>query len=65
MPSIPEQENQRLFLIWEHYDIMNKTFPHLFLTNAWKLLNFTQIIALEKVCPSIEQNKIDIYQSGA
>jgi hypothetical protein len=60
MPNIPEHKNQRLFLIWEHYDIMNKTFSSLFLKKAWKPLNFTQIIAPEKVCPSVEQNEIDI-----
>jgi hypothetical protein len=40
---------------------MNKTFSRLFLQNASKPLNLTQIIALEKVCPSVEQNEIDIY----
>jgi hypothetical protein len=40
---------------------MNKTFSRLFLKNAWKPLNFIQIIAPEKVCPSVEQNEIDIY----
>jgi hypothetical protein len=61
MPSIPEQKNQRLFLLWEHCDVMNKTFTRLFLKDAWKPLNFIQIIAPEKVCPSVEQNEIDIY----
>jgi hypothetical protein len=62
MPNILEQKNRRLFLIWKHCDVMNKTFSRLFLKNAWKPLNFTQIIAPEKVCPSVEQNEIDIYR---
>jgi hypothetical protein len=63
MPNIPEQKkNRRLFLIWKHCDVKNKTFPRLFLKNAWKPLNFTQIIAPEKVCPSVEQNDIDTYR---
>jgi hypothetical protein len=41
---------------------MNKTFSRLFLKNAWKPLNLTQIIAPEKVCPSVEQNEINIYR---
>jgi hypothetical protein len=42
---------------------MNKTFSRLFLKkNASKPLNLTQIIAPEKVCPSVKQNKIDIYR---
>jgi hypothetical protein len=28
-----------------------------------KPLNFTQIIAPEKMCPSVEQNEIDIYRT--
>jgi hypothetical protein len=41
---------------------MNKTFSCLFLKNAWKPLNFIQIIAPEKVCPSVKQNEIDKYR---
>jgi hypothetical protein len=62
MPSIPEQKNRRLFLIWEHSDVMKKTFSRRFLKIAWKPLNFIQIIAPEKVCPSVEQNEMDIYR---
>jgi hypothetical protein len=36
MPNIPEQKNRRLFLIWEHCDVVNKTFSRIFLKNAWK-----------------------------
>jgi hypothetical protein len=46
----------------EHCDVMNKTFSRLFLKNASKPLNFTKIIAPEKVCPSVEQSEIDIYR---
>jgi hypothetical protein len=59
--QIYQKKNRRLFLIWKHCDVMNKTFSRLFLKNAWKPLIFTQIIAPEKVCPSVEQNKIYIY----
>jgi hypothetical protein len=62
MPCVPEQKNRRLFLIWQYCDVMNKNFSRLFLKNAWKPLNFIQIIAPEKVCPSVEQNEIDIYR---
>jgi hypothetical protein len=42
---------------------MNKTFSLLFLKNACKPLNtMTQITALDKVCPSVQQNKIDTYR---
>jgi hypothetical protein len=39
-----------------------KPFPASFLENAWKPLKLTHIIAPEKVCPSVEQNEIDIYR---
>jgi hypothetical protein len=41
---------------------MKKTFSRLFLKYALKPLNFTQIIAPENVCPSVEQNEIDRYR---
>jgi hypothetical protein len=56
------KKNRKLFLTCEHWDVMNKTFSRLFLKNAWKPLNFKQIIAPEKVCPSVEQNEIDMYR---
>jgi hypothetical protein len=62
MSNIPEKKNWRFFLIWKHCDVMNKTFSRLFFKNAWKLLNFIQIIAPEKVCSSVEQNEIYIYR---
>jgi hypothetical protein len=62
MPSIPAQKNWRSFLAWEHCDVMNKTSSRVFLKNAWKPLNFIHLIAPEKVCPSVEQNKIVIYR---
>jgi hypothetical protein len=35
-------------------------FPAFFSKNAWKPSNLKQIIAPEKVCPSVEQTEIDI-----
>jgi hypothetical protein len=40
MPSIPEQKNRRLFLIWEHYDVMKKAFSRLFLKKCLKTIRF-------------------------
>jgi hypothetical protein len=63
MPSIPEQKKVKVIpylrALWRHE---YKTFSRLFLQNAWKLLNFIQIIDPEKMCPSVEQNEIDIYR---
>jgi hypothetical protein len=41
--------------------LLIRPFPAFFLKNAGKLLNFRQIFAPEKMCPSVEQNKIDTY----
>jgi hypothetical protein len=57
-------KNQKVspYLIALICDIMNKTYLlSLFLKNARKLLNLTQVIAPEKVCASVEQNQIDVY----
>jgi mannosyltransferase OCH1-like enzyme len=51
MPSIPEQNKLKaipyLIAMWHHGPT--------FLKNTWKPLNLTQIIGVEKVCPSVEQ----------
>jgi hypothetical protein len=39
MPNIPEK-NRRLFLIWKHCDVMNKTFSRIFLKKCLKTVKF-------------------------
>jgi hypothetical protein len=40
MPSIQEQKYRRLFLIWEHCDVMSKTHSRLFLKKCLKTVKF-------------------------